>query len=113
MVYEASLPKEICIKSTQDHMHIGSKIRNRLLKPDIILPMGTHKVSIDHLKNLINNTQKSVHGLTFSDVFPLDRMNYGSFDKIVQERVLNALEHQVPNSKATIQYLRMFRDINL
>lgn len=111
MVYEASLSNEIWIKCTQDHTHIGTKVRNRLLKRDIILPMGTHKVSIEHLRNLINNTQKSVHGLTFSDVFPIDRMNYKSFDKIVQERVLIALEQKVPNSKATIQYLKMFRDI--
>lgn len=111
MVYEASLPKEIRIKTTQDPTHIGTKTRNRLLKNDINLPMGIYKVSIDHLKTLINNTQKSVHGLTFSDVFPVDRMNYHSFDKIIQERVLNALEQRVPNSNATIQYLKTFRDI--
>lgn len=111
MVYEASLPNQIGIRTTQDHIHIGTKARNRLLKPNIILPMGTHKVSIDHLKSLIRTTQKSVHGLTYSDVFPIDRMNYDSFDKLVQEKVLKALDKQVPESKATIQYLRIFRDI--
>lgn len=110
MVYEASLPNDIAILA-QDHIHIGTKARNRLLKRGIVLPMGIYKVSIDHLKTLINSTQKSVHGLTASDVFPTDRMNYDSFGKIVQERVLIALEQQVPNSNATIQYLRIFRDI--
>lgn len=111
MVYEASLPKDLSIMCTQDHIHIGTKARNRLLKRGIILPMGIHKVSIDHLKTLISNTQKSVHGLTTMDVFPTDRMNYTSFEKIVKDRVLNALEQYVPNSNATIQYLKIFRDI--
>lgn len=111
MVYEASLPKEIRIKCTQDHLHIGSKVRNRAHKEGINMPMGTHKVSMDNLKSLINNTQKSVHGLTFSDVFPVDRMNCESFGKIVQERALNALAQRVPNSNATVQYFRMFRDV--
>lgn len=111
MVYESSLPNEIGIKTIQDPIHIGAKSRNRLLKPNIKLPMGKYEVSIEHLRKLVKNVHKSVHGLTHSDIFPMDRMNYGSFEKIVQDRVLRALEAHVPGSEATIQYLRIFRDI--
>lgn len=111
MVYESSLPIEIGIKNIQDPIHIGTKSRNRLLKPNIKLPMGTHVVSIDHIRKLVRNVHKSVHGLTYSDIFPVDKMNYDSFDKMVQDRVLNALQDHVPDSEATIQYLRVFRDV--
>lgn len=63
------------------------------------------------MRNLVKTVQKSVHALTLSDVFPIDRMNYGSFEKIVHDRVINALREKVPNSDATVQYLLTFRDI--
>lgn len=110
MVYQNSLLNGIRV--TQDTIHICSKGRNRLLKFGIKLPMGTHEVSIDHLRMLVKNVQKSVHGLTFSDVFPIDRMNYGSFEKIVKDRVISALRDQIPRSEATAQYLLTFRDIS-
>lgn len=111
MVYESSIPNGSGIKVTQDIVHLCTKARNRLLKPNINLPMGKMKVSIDHLRQLVKHVQKSVHALTYSDVFPIDRMNYTSFEKIVHDRVINALRERVPNSDATIQYLNTFRDI--
>lgn len=111
MVYESSLANEIGIKTIQDPIHIGGKSRNRLLKPNIKLPMGTYVVSIEHLEKLVKNVHKSVHGLTHSDIFPMDRMNYDSFEKMIQDRVLKALQDHVPGSEATIQYLRIFRDV--
>lgn len=111
MVYEASLPNQTGVICTQDFIHIGTKSRNRLLKPGIKLQMGTHEVSVLHLQQLLKKVHKSVHGLTHSDVFPVDRMNYGSFEKIVQDRVLNALKSSVLGSEATIHYLHVFRDI--
>lgn len=111
MIYESSLPNEIGITTTQDPIHIGGKSRNRLLKPNIKLPIGKCVVTIEHLRNLVKNVHKSVHGLTHSDIFPVDRMNYGSFEKMVQDRVLKALQIHVPGSEATIHYLRIFRDI--
>lgn len=110
MIYECSL-SGANIRVVQDSTHLGQKARNRMLKDNIKLPMGSHVVSIDHLKKLVINVHKSVHGLTFSDVFPVDRMNYGSFEKVVQDRVINALREKVPDSEAAIQYLLTFRDI--
>lgn len=110
MVYEASLGN-LNINVTQDTIHLCGKARNRLLKRGIILPMGTHNVSISHLNYLVKNVQKSVHGLTYMDVNPVDRMNYKSFEKVTDDRVLKALRDRVPQSEATIQYLEVFRDI--
>lgn len=109
MVHECSLTDGIIV--TQDTVHISTKARNRLLKRDIVLPMGSHKVSIEHLRKLLKLESKSVHLLAYSDVFPTDRMNFSSFEKIVADNVIEALRNKVPNSEGTIQYLLTFRDI--
>lgn len=110
MVYEASMANGIVC--TQDTIHICTKSRNRLLKPDIKLPMGNKTVSIKHLQQLLKIEQKSVHKLTYMDVFPVDRMNSKSFNKIVDDCVINSLKKKVPGSEATVQYLLIFRDIS-
>lgn len=110
MVHESSLIDGIIV--TQDIIHICTKSRNRLLKLDIVLPMGNRKVSINHLRQLLKVESKSVHKLSYSDVFPIDRMNYGSFEKIVDDCVINALRNKVPESEGTVQYLLTFRDIS-
>lgn len=107
MVYENSLMTGIEV--TQDITHTCGKARNRM--KDIKLPMGSHEVSIEHLRRLVQNEQKSVHGLTFGDIFPIDRMNYGSFEKVIADRVLDALRDRIANSEGTVRYLLTFRDI--
>lgn len=110
MVHEASLLDGIV--ATQDIVHICTKSRNRLLKPDIKLSMGNKKVSIEHLRQLLKVEQKSVHKLIYSDVFPIDRMNFKSFEKIVDDCVIDSLRKNVPSSEATVHYLLTFRDIS-
>lgn len=95
----------------QDTIHIATKLRNRLLKLGIVLPMGTHKVSIDDLLKLMSNVHKSVHGLTRTDICPEDRMNFASFQKIVDNRVIEALRKYVEGSEATIKYLQICSQI--
>lgn len=108
MVYETSVNG---IKVTQDMTHLCTKARNRLLKPGIVLPMGKKGVSINHLRQLLTHVDKSIHGLCYSDIYPVDRMNYGSFEKMVHERVIKVLRERIPNSEGTVQYLLLFRDI--
>lgn len=109
MIHETSLLNGITV--TQDIIHLCNKGRNRLLKPNIIMPLGTHKISIDHLRQLLTKVHKSVHGLTYQDVFPVDRMNYSSFEKITRERVISTLQTNIPDSQGTVQYLIILRDI--
>lgn len=97
---------------TQDSTHLGNKFRNRTLKLNIHLPMGSFVVSIVHLQNLVKDVQKSVHGLSQIDVCPIDRMNFDSFEKITDDRVLEALRVHIKGSDATIQYLKIARDVS-
>lgn len=96
---------------TQDHPHVGTKLRNRLLKPSISLPFGTKPISVTHLKILIEAAPKDVHNLVSSDIAPDDRQNFGSLQKIMKTNVLNALKRYVIGSDATIIYLKICNDV--
>lgn len=95
----------------QDSVHVGTKLRNRMLKPSIVLPIGNKLVSVSHLKILINNVPKDKHGLVSRDVSPIDRQNFKSLEKVMQAKVLEALANNVADSEATIMYLKICREV--
>lgn len=68
----------ICVLDT---VHAGTKMRNRLLNTSIVLYMGNEIVSNIHIKMLLDQSPKAVHGLVHSDISPDDRQNYGSVEK--------------------------------
>lgn len=98
----------VCV---QDTIHEGTKMRNRLLNSSIVLYMGEEIVSVVHIQMLIEKVSKEVHGLVCSDILPEDRQNYGSCEKIMENRVIEALEAHVPDSKGTIMYLKLCKQI--
>lgn len=94
--------------TVQDSIHIATKLRNRLLNVDH-LPMGTGKVSVNYLKRLVLNVDKSIHGLCLTDVSPVDRQNFDSFERVTADRVINSLLTHIENSEATVKYLELCR----
>lgn len=106
-----NLNREQSITFVQDSVHIATKLRNRLLKLSILLPMCCKQVSVSHLKILIKKIGKDVHGLVISDIAPDDKQNFKSVEKITSDRVLFALQKYVPDSEATIKYLKLCREI--
>ena len=51
----------------QDHVHIGAKLKTRLLRPSGVLPFGKyHVASRGHLAELISTISKDHHELTSS-----------------------------------------------
>lgn len=105
-----NLSKEQLISFIQDILHWATKVRNRILQASILMPMGVSIVSVSHLKVLIETVEKEIHGLVASDICPLDRQNFSSFQKITSDRVLKLLQTHVPDSDATVQYLTLSRD---
>lgn len=91
----------------QDTTHIGTKLRNRLLKASILLPFGNKVISVSHLKILLDNVPKHQHGLVYNDISPSDRQNFGSLEKVMQKQVLEALKQHVFDSEATIVYINI------
>lgn len=98
------LPKFIC---TQDTVHIGGKLKSRLLKPSIIMPLGNFVISSGHLQTLINLVSKDKHLLTQSDLSSKDKMNFTSAKKISDPKIWSLLEKHVPGSEATRAYLQI------
>ncbi|KAF5307821.1 hypothetical protein FQR65_LT18338 [Abscondita terminalis] len=45
----------------QDTVHILTKMRTRLLKPGIILPIGKFLITVDHLKQLMTLFKEPIH----------------------------------------------------
>lgn len=97
----------------QDIVHILTKLRNRLLKASMLFLLGNKLISVSHLKILINEVSKAEHGLVFSDICPDDRQNYRSFEKVMEERVVNGLTENVIGSEGTIMYIRLSKDIKI
>lgn len=95
----------------QDIVHIGTKLRNRLLKPSIVLLIGNKIASISHLKILLDSKSKDTHGLVCSDICPDDRQNYNSLRKIMAPHVREALSEYVTDSEGTIEYIRICNEI--
>lgn len=93
----------------QDTVHIGTKLRTRLLKPTII-PLGRFVASASHLKILISEESKDKHGLTPTDIKPEDKMNFKSAQKMCSFSVINLLS-AVPASEGTIAYLQIMRSV--
>lgn len=91
----------------QDTVHIGAKLRSRLLKPSIFLPMGDFIISASHLKILTNTVSKDKHCLNSKELSPKDKMNYQSVEKNSDPKVTVLLEKHIPGSEATVLYLRI------
>lgn len=85
----------------QDAIHGGLKLRTCFLRKYAALPMGNKLVSSTHMKILIREAPKSLHGLVLSDTSPVDRQNFKSLEKCMGLRARNALRNCVPSSEAT------------
>lgn len=89
---------------TQDPVHIGGKMRNRLLKPSLIMPMGKCFVSAGHLNILIDHVSKDKHMLNSSDLSSKDIMNFASVVKICDPKIWHLLKSNVPGSEGTASF---------
>lgn len=108
----------------QDTTHIGTKMRNFLLKTlryPTKLPLGNNFfITIKHLQQLMNRFTKDKHQLTPTALNPYDRQNFDSVLRICSSNVIELLRENVSGSDATIIYLNImknfidsFLDVNL
>lgn len=104
--YNSSLTETTYV---QDSIHTGLKIRNKLLQPSVLLPMGNRQVSLSHLKILITEFPKTCHGLVLNDICPDDRQNFEALRKVMSPNVTQCLQENVPESEATALYLKLCR----
>lgn len=99
------------VNCTQDTIHAGTKLRNRFLNSSIVLRMGKNVATAFHISMLIDAVSKEIHGLVLSDIYTQDRQNFRSLEKIMDQRVLDALIGNIADSEATIMFLTLCKYI--
>lgn len=96
----------------QDTVHIGAKLRSRLLKPSVLMPMGQYVVSQTHLHHVLKDKSitKLDHGLTSTDLDGKDKQNFRAVMRMTSESVLQYIRKQ-EDAAATEMYLQLTRDV--
>ena len=89
----------------QDYVHVAVKLKARLLKPSIILPMGDFLAGSHHLKMVLTNFTKDQHGIRHRDLEHKDKQNFEAVSRITAQCVLDLLQ-QIPDAKGTFHYLK-------
>lgn len=95
---------------TQDTPHIGTKLRNLLLKTIATterLPVGDYFIQVRHLEILIQTISKDKHRLTATTINPKDRQNFESVLKICDPTVMQLLKDHVNDSEGTVMFLQI------
>lgn len=96
----------------QDPEHIKKKMKNQLFDTSDDFIIGNRIATVGHLAILQKSFPKIEHGLTPSDLNPMDRMNYKCIAKIIDDKVLKLLP-QVRNAQGTLTYLRIIKSLSI
>ena len=94
----------------QDMVHLGVKLKARLLTHSQILPMGKFCAQSSHLNLLQTTFCKEQHNLRVKDLDHQDRQNFEAVLRITSKNVLSLLV-EFPDSKATKAYLEVIWNI--
>lgn len=97
------LQKATSLLFIQDYIHIAVKLKARLLKPSIVIPMGKYLAGSHHLKILFETFSKDQHGIRQKYLDHKDRQSFDAMSHITHNSVLSLLA-QLPDAKGTYQY---------
>ena len=85
-------------------VHIAVKLKSRLLKPSIILPMGYYVAGVHHLRTVQITFGKDIHGLREKDLNHKDKQNFDAVLNII--KVASVLK-KVPDAVGTQVYIEL------
>ena len=103
------LPRLSLFSVSQDTVHLGVKLKARLMKPGVLLPLGVYVASAADLKMIFEHYGKEVHNIRMKDLDHRDRQNFDAVDHLTNEAVLNLLDQC--GCLGTKVYLKMIRYI--
>ena len=86
----------------QDVVHIAVKLKSRLLKPSIVLPMGNYVAGAHHLHIIQTTLGKNVHGLRAKDIDHKDIQNFDAVSHIIRA---SPFLDQLPDAAATKAFI--------
>ncbi len=92
----------------QDIVHVGVKLKCRLLKPSIVLPLGNFVAGVHHLRIIHTTFTKDQHGLRERDINDKDKQNYEAVLRMSSESMFGLLQI-IPDANGTIAYLYTLR----
>ena len=90
----------------QDTVHLAVKLKSRLLKPNIVLPMGNYSATGGHLHALTTKFQKDQHGLRLRDINHRDKQN---FQAVINITSAAHLLSKIPDADATKCYVELIQ----
>ena len=85
------LPRLPLFSVVQDTVHLGIKLKARLMKPRTILPMGTYVASATDLRIIFESFGKEVHNLRIKDLDHKNRQNSDAVTHLTSDSVSNLL----------------------
>ena len=94
----------------QDTVHLGVKLKARLLTLSQLLSMGKHSAVASHLHLVQATFNKEQHNLRFKDLDHKDRQNFEAVNRIINTNVLALLDH-FPDAKGTKCYLQLIKSV--
>ena len=75
----------------RDMVHVAVKLKSRLIKPSIILPMGKYIAGIHHLRLVHCNFNKDEHTLRERDVNHKDKQSYEAVLRMTSKNIFEIL----------------------
>ena len=94
------------IAYVQDPVHVAVKLKTRMTKPSIVLPIGKYLVGIHHLQLAMEGFSKDQHGLQIQDINHKDKQNFEAVMRITHPTFLKVLQ-QIPDTQGTVEFLRV------
>ena len=86
------------------------KLKSRLLRPSIILPLGKYVAGGHHLKIVHTTFSKDQHGLRERDISHKDKQNYEAVVRMANDCVVGLLMN-IPDAKGILAYLKIIKSI--
>lgn len=103
-----SMQKTSMLSYVQDTVHVGVKLKSRLIKPSVILPLGNFVAGVHHLRMIQGRLGKDIHGLREKDINHKDKQNYEAVLRMTSESVFLSL-NEIPDARGTQAYLKVLR----
>ena len=96
------------IAYVQDPVHVAVKLKTRMTKPSIVLPIGKYLAGIHHLQLATASFSKDQHGVRMRDINHKDKQNFEAVLRITHPTFLKVLQ-KIPDAQGTIEFLRVIR----
>ena len=90
--------------TVQDIVHIGAKLRTRLLKTTKVLPFGNFIASCADLEYLCSMVTKDVHLMREKDLSLADKMNYPAVERLCRPHIITLLQSYVPGKSLFMKH---------